>query len=102
MYSTTDVVAAMKQVSALILILMVLSPLPAFAYCAEPSEPWCLNSKPDEYCRMQVKQYLTDVEEWAQCVVRDAAKKANEDAEDKAEKVIKKWNCRVEGNSYCY
>jgi hypothetical protein len=92
----------MKQVVRLVMVVALLSPAPSFAYCAEPSEPWCLNSELDDFCRTQVKRYLNSLDEWAQCVAKEAAEEAAENAANKAEKIIKKWNCKAEGNSYCY
>lgn len=71
------------------------SPARALDYCAEPSEPFCLSfGERDEYCRMEVERYLDDLETWVQCVAQAA--------NDEAEAVIRKWNCKVDGNSYCF
>ncbi|HEX7011889.1 MAG TPA: hypothetical protein VF161_04040 [Steroidobacteraceae bacterium] len=43
---------------------------------------------------MEVERYLDDLETWVQCVAQAA--------NDEAEAVIRKWNCKVDGNSYCF
>jgi hypothetical protein len=70
-------------------------PAQATAFCSEPQPPSCLSfGDVDEFCRQQVENYLREVAAHAQCVV-DADQKDREAA-------IRKWNCRIKGNSYCY
>lgn len=67
----------------------------AHAYCGEPSAPTCLSfGDIDEWCERSVRSYLDDLSTYAQCVVREA--------ETAQRDTVRKWNCRVKGNSYCY
>lgn len=61
----------------------------------KPSEPFCVNfefrSKSNfDYCKRQVENYLEDVSKYISCM------------KDEANEVIKKFNCRVNGDSYCF
>lgn len=70
-----------------------------YGICFEPTEPrcvnWDFNSQYDfENCQRQVRRYLQELQEYAQCVANEIVKKQNE--------VIMKFNCRASGESYCY
>lgn len=70
-------------------------PAQATAFCSEPQPPSCLSfGDVNEFCRQQVENYLREVAAHANCVI-EADQKDRDDA-------IRKWNCRIKGNSYCY
>ena len=80
-------------------IFAILSANLLFGYCSEPMEPNCLNwnfnSQSDfEHCKRQVKWYLQELQAYTQCVLNEAVQKQNE--------VIRKFNCRASGESFCY
>lgn len=86
---------AIRRVLVLVLSVFLYPSAHAIDYCSEPSRPSCLSfGDPDEYCRSSVKRYLNELNEWAECVARAA--------EEEAAAVVKKWNCKAEGNSYCF
>lgn len=71
--------------------------------CYKPTMPYCVefgnfNSKSDfEMCKMEVENYLRDLQEYIQCLEDEI----NEAIEEQNE-VIKKFNCKARGDSYCY
>ena len=73
--------------------------------CYKPTIPMCVenyygnfNSKSDfEMCKMEVENYLRDLQEYIQCLEDEI----NEAIEEQ-NKVIKKFNCKARGDSYCY
>lgn len=70
-------------------------------YCSEPSTPYCLNSDfSDKYdfesCQRKMKSYLSDVEDYRECLQNESNEALNE-----ANKAIKKFNCRASGESLC-
>jgi hypothetical protein len=68
---------------------------PAASFCSEPTPPGCLSyGDVDDYCQMQVKQYLQELDTHTQCV-------ATADAEA-AKEAVRKWNCRAKGHDNCY
>jgi hypothetical protein len=73
-------------------------------YCSEPSAPSCiamLGISRDEFtfdmCRNQVRNYLSEVEDYKQCLIR-TMDQVNEEADD----AIRKFNCYAEGNEICF
>ena len=73
--------------------------------CYKPTIPMCVenyygnfNSKSDfEMCKREVENYLGDLQDYIQCL----EKEINEAIEEQNE-VIKKFNCKARGDSYCY
>ena len=83
----------------IITILGICGAFQANAICFEPTEPSCVNfgfnSQGDfDYCKLQVKRYLQDLEEYRQCVINETA--------EAAQKVIRKFNCYASGERVCY
>lgn len=77
-------------------------------FCTEPTEPYCLSSlslnltdMSFNTCKMQVKTYLSEIDEYKECLVRDAKLKISEKT-DEANAVIRKFNCIASGQSFCY
>jgi|GEM_PF-2383748 len=77
-------------------------------FCTEPTEPYCLSSLSLNLtelsfntCKMQVKTYVSEIEEYKECLVRDAKMKISEKT-DEANAVIRKFNCIASGQSFCY
>lgn len=84
-------------------------------YCTEPNEPYCVDSYgtfEDDYrfqsCRREMESYLREVERYEQCVVDEIRRIADEAQMDvdrvrrDAEDALERFNCKAEGNSYCY
>lgn len=75
------------------LLALTFAPVPSSAYCSEPQAPSCLQlGDVDSFCEMQVKEYIRALVEHTVCV-------SQEDAETQ-KKIIRKWNCRIEGHAY--
>jgi hypothetical protein len=77
-------------------------------FCTEPTEPYCLSSlslnltdMSFNTCKMQVKTYLSEVDEYKECLVRDTKLKVSQQTVE-ANKVISKFNCIASGQSFCY
>lgn len=71
-------------------------------FCSEPQPPWCLNgSLKDEYafqsCRSEVQGYVKSAEHYADCL-RDEANRAIRKAND----VVRQFNCKAKGQTFCY
>lgn len=70
-----------------------------YTMCLELVEPYCLNRSFSsqyefEQCKRQVQIYLSELQDYAQCLANEIAQKQNE--------AINKFNCRASGNSFCY
>ena len=91
--------------SGLIASMLALSSGQVFAYyCSEPSEPSCLRygsgfSSRSEFdsCKWEVERYLREVSDYQQCLQNEI-----EEASTEARKVVEKFNCYAEGQSFCY
>lgn len=77
-------------------------------YCSEPSEPYCIdaygtfdNDWSFRSCRDEVERYLEEVDRYAQCLI-DEAQREIDDARREADDVIERFNCKAQGNTYCY
>jgi len=73
--------------------------------CHEPSTPYCINSYTDfssdyefERCKREVLDFVRGLNEWAECI----ATEATETASDKADRVVKKFNCKARGEPICF
>jgi hypothetical protein len=93
----------MKFIAAFMLCLAALLGVAkgAEAYCFEPSEPGCISFKVGDWsegdfrlCKMEVEHYLSQLSNWQDCVVREA--------NDRADKVVDKFNCYAKGQSVCF
>ena len=76
----------------------------AAAYCSEPSAPFCVNSfgtYDDEWsferCKSQVESYISDVEDYIDCLDREKI-----DVTDEANKTIERFNCKARKGTYCF
>lgn len=70
--------------------------------CQEPSKPVCFTfefrtNSDFEYCKMQVKDYLEETQNYTKCLQKNINNAINE-----ANEVIKQFNCKASGKSYCY
>ncbi|MCM2432117.1 hypothetical protein [Agrobacterium rosae] len=88
-----------RLTSCITLTLLIFAPNAAFAYCSEPSAPYCASSYgrfDDEYqfssCKREMESYQSEVEDFQQCRKRqvdeanDTARRATSEAEDVARK----------------
>ena len=82
----------------LVLFMILFNSLNAF--CIEPNEPFCVDSSyayQNEYsfdsCRYEVERYLESLDDYMKCVADDSL--------NKAEEIIKKFNCYASGKTYC-
>ena len=72
-------------------------------YCYKPTMPYCVefgnfNSKSDfEMCKMEVENYLRDLQEYIHCLEDEISEAIEEQNE-----VIKKFNYKTRGDIYCY
>lgn len=75
------------------------------AFCFEPNDspPSCVDQLFDDSfksdwefssCKREVESYTSELSDWVQCV--------NNEAEERAEEAVKKFNCKAEGESFCY
>mgnify|MGYP003644857852 CR=1 FL=1 len=84
-------------------------------YCSEPIEPYCIdaygtfeNDYSFQSCRRDVQNYLSDVADYEQCVIDEVRRVADEAQMDvdnvrrEAEDALERFNCKAEGNSFCY
>lgn len=70
-----------------------------YTMCLEPVEPYCLNRSFSsqyefEQCKRQVQIYLSELQDYAQCLANEIAQKSSE--------IIDRFNCRANGNNFCY
>jgi hypothetical protein len=68
----------------------------AFGYCSEPQEPTCVQIWSDsgfDLCKSQVQQYLGELDDWVQCI--------SHEADDRAKKIVDRFNCHAKGSSFC-
>ena len=88
----------------LIISLFFVLSLPLHA-CWEPSSspPSCTSSygankfettQAYERCKDDIEEYIEKLRDWASCV--------GDEARERSEKAIKKFNCKVSGESYCW
>lgn len=75
----------------------------AMGFCTEPTKPYCVDQYgtfEDEWsfeqCKGDVSTYVRRVKDYAECLEQE-----RQDAILTAQKVIKKFNCKAEGNPYC-
>jgi hypothetical protein len=77
----------------------------ALAFCSEPPRepPGCTDqtferSFETDYdydtCRRLVEDYLDDLDDWVACVA--------DEADDRAEEAVNRFNCKVEGRNFCF
>lgn len=70
--------------------------------CFEPAKPGCVefgfNTSVDfEHCKSEVEDYLQKSQDYIQCLQNNINNAANE-----ANEVVKQFNCKASGKSYCY
>lgn len=90
--------------SLALLLTILVSASPALAaYCSEPSEPYCLDILDDasdrsdiESCRWEVESFVSDSQEYVRCL-----KQAADEAVEKSNDSITKYNCRARRESFC-
>lgn len=88
-----------RLISSITFILSISASTLAFAYCSEPTAPYCASSYgkfDDEYqfssCKREMESYQSEVEDFQQCHKRqvneanDTARQAASEAEDVARK----------------
>ncbi|MBL8571731.1 MAG: hypothetical protein JNK84_21865 [Phreatobacter sp.] len=73
----------------------------ALAYCSEPSSPSCIigfGRFADEMqfraCRMDMERYKSDLDEYRECLIRDARRKV-ESATDEFNEAVRRFNDRA-------
>lgn len=90
--------------------LVLLMFMTSFSFgCYKPTIPMCVenyygnfNSKSDfEMCKMEVENYLKDVQRYVKCITDEAEDDIKKAIEEQNE-VIKKFNCKARDDSYCY
>ena len=100
---------------ALLLVVFIPSAGAQAFYCSEPSEPYCIDAYgtfDDEYsfqsCRREMENYLDEVRRYEQCVADEVRRIANEAQSDvdrirrDADDALERFNCKAQGNTYCY
>lgn len=88
--------------------ILAMTPVPALAFCFEPSPPYCARSFGSftsewEYdsCLSEMKRYREDVEDYLSCNNREAeraveeARRKNRNAIDEYENAVDRFNSRV-------
>ncbi|MCE6958838.1 hypothetical protein LAZ40_07220 [Cereibacter sphaeroides] len=95
-----------KILASLVLLLvvgLVAGPSRADPYCNEPDAPFCVEQYgafDDEgefdRCRDEVEDYVSDVEDYRNCLVE-----AHDEAGEEASEVVERFNCKAEGNDFC-
>lgn len=70
-----------------------------YSYCTEPREPSCISSSIafetlSDFCRSDVEDYIRDLEEYSDCVLRESYEKAKE--------ALDKYNCYASGEDFCF
>ena len=82
-----------------VLAILLASQAGLFAFCIEPSMPYCVDSFGDfdddydfQTCKGGLESYLKDSNDYLQCIA----------TKTKAKEVISKFNCKASGESYCY
>lgn len=70
-----------------------------YSYCSEPIEPSCISSSIsfktfNMFCRSNVENYIQDLEEYSDCVLKESYEKAKE--------ALDKYNCYASGKDFCY
>lgn len=77
-------------------------------WCSEPSKPSCLLfGEPDSFCETSVRRYLDSERDFRQCVIDEAnrkideAKRQREESIERANRVVRQWNCYASGEKYC-
>ena len=76
----------------------------AYLLCTAPSEPYCLSGSgyfSDQYafqsCRRDVESFVEETNAYVRCLSNES-----DEAIEKANDVIEHFNCRAEGQSFCY
>ncbi len=76
--------------------------------CTEPSKPSCVDydwTFEDQFqfnsCRNEIEQYAEEIDDFADCLVRRSRQLVEEQNQELSE-TIEKFNCKAEGNLYCY
>ncbi|WP_156428795.1 hypothetical protein [Magnetospirillum sp. XM-1] len=98
-----------KIVLLLAAIMSVVTPAHAgMNFCTEPTEPACLSMLSMNLtelsfssCKIQITAYLSSVDTYNECLIRDAKKKI-QDKTNEANRVVNKFNYIVSGKSFCY
>lgn len=77
-------------------------------YCTEPSEPYCIDAYgtfEDEFsfelCRGEMERYLQEVDRYTECII-DEAQREIEEARREADETVERFNCKAQGNTFCY
>ncbi len=72
----------------------------AISFCFEPTEPGCLSMKLGDWddadfnlCRSEVERFLKALDDWQDCVARDA--------QVRAKKAVDRFNCYARAERYC-
>lgn len=85
----------------LIALFLFLGTSKAYAFCSEPSQPYCADSYgtfTDEYdferCKRDVEDYLDDLRRYAMCVA--------DEVKDKQEEVVDNFNRKVQRTNNGY
>ena len=86
-----------------VVVLAAFAPTSALAFCSEPSKPYCIEGYgnfTDKYeaesCQSEVERFVENSRDYVQCLVTEQ----NESVEE-ANDVIKKFNCRIQGETIC-
>lgn len=86
----------------LLVAAMLLLPAVAFAYCPEPTEPFCIqwdgkklaeDQRAFKWCRVEVETFVSELANWAKCKQTEAVEKGNA--------AVEKFNCYARGESLC-
>lgn len=85
--------------------MLMASAVPAFSsvtWCSEPSTPWCLDQQfYDEFaadkCRSDVEFFIRETEDYVKCLNKGA-----EEAVEKSNEAVDRFNCKVRQQYGCY
>lgn len=73
------------------------------SYCSKPRPPWCIDQSStykDQFafsgCRSDVQSYVSDVDRYVDCLSDE-----QRDAINTSNRVVKRFNCKASGQSYC-
>lgn len=95
--------AATAAVSG-VLLLQAAGSASAQMYCSRPSVPYCISSNytyTDDFafsrCRSEVQSYISRVNSYVRCLQDEV-----NDVNREADRAIDQFNCKAQGNTFCY
>lgn len=74
--------------------------------CMKPNPPMCIDQIGgfDEWsfqqCQNEVEFFVQQVQQFQQCVIYEA-ERINSDAQQEANRVVERFNCKAQGESFC-